>query len=115
MREQTIMSVEPPADVKTGSPADVMGSGPIFPHLQQQQQQIVIENSKIDYDAEAKKLEDKASRFWQNRRTLLSFLHLLPGLILMISMNWKEERCQVFSTNRLVSRLQRRIRMLGIL
>lgn len=57
------MSVEPPADVKTGSPADVMGSGPIFPHLQQQQQQIVIENSKIDYDAEAKKLEDKASRF----------------------------------------------------
>lgn len=57
------MSIEPPVDVKSGSPADVIGSGPIFPHLQQQQQQIVIENSKIDYDAEAKKLEEKASRF----------------------------------------------------
>lgn len=57
------MSTEPPIDVKTGSPADALGTGPIFPHLQQQQQQLVMENSKIDYDAEAKKLEDKANRF----------------------------------------------------
>lgn len=51
-------------DVKSGSPGtEVKGSGPVFPHLQQQQQQLVVENSKIDYEAEAKKLEEKANRF----------------------------------------------------
>lgn len=51
-------------DVKSGSPGtEVKGSEPVFPHLQQQQQQLVVENSKIDYEAEAKKLEEKANRF----------------------------------------------------
>ncbi|SCU78515.1 LADA_0A05996g1_1 [Lachancea dasiensis] len=37
-------------------------SAPLLPHLQQQQQQ-QQEHSKIDYEQEAKKLEDKAVRF----------------------------------------------------
>ncbi|SCU77900.1 LAME_0A02608g1_1 [Lachancea meyersii CBS 8951] len=36
-------------------------SAPLLPHLQQQQQQ--QESSKVDYEQEAKKLEDKAVRF----------------------------------------------------
>ncbi|CEP63489.1 Rsc8p LALA0_S08e03642g [Lachancea lanzarotensis] len=37
-------------------------SAPLLPHLQQQQQ-LQQETSKVDYDQEAKKLEDKAVRF----------------------------------------------------
>lgn len=42
---------------------DASNTPPILPHLQQQQQEQQHEQHKVDYEQEAKKLEDKAVRF----------------------------------------------------